>query len=364
MRAATPAEIEEWDLLVAANPDGGHMLQTRAWGEAKRRWGWRPVYLIAEVEAVESVTTGAAGGRTAHSQAGSIAVLFLRRPVPGLGWLWYCPKGPGVVSVEQLRRVLADRTALNGAFSVEVEPEIADTPQNRAALAELGLRKVEDVQIARATVNVDLTPDEDAILASFRPKTRYNVRLAARRGVSVTTVPCEPDAVLAMHRLMGMAFRHAALPLRPLAYYASYWRLFEASGQGALCLARLGDEVLAGAFVVWLGEKGWYKDGGSSPRYRDAMAPHLLQWEVMRFLRARGVRSYDLFAAPRRADLDDPANPVRGLWQFKSGFSADLHEFVGTWGEAVDARRYWIWRRMAEPLTRRVRWRLRGDLLY
>jgi lipid II:glycine glycyltransferase (peptidoglycan interpeptide bridge formation enzyme) len=350
VRPATPAEIEDWDALVAANPDGGHMLQTRAWGEAKRRWGWQPVYRVAELEA------GTPGRR--------IAVLFLRRRVPGLGWLWYCPKGPGVVSVAQLRRVLADRSSLEGAFAVEVEPEIADTPENRSALEDLGLRKVEDVQIARATLCVDLSADEDAILASFRPKTRYNVRLAARRGVSVSTVPCEPDAVAAMHRLMGMAFRHAGLPLRPLPYYAAYWRLFEASGQGALFLARLGEEVLAGAYVVWFGEKGWYKDGGSSPRHREVMAPHLLQWEVMRFLRARGVRSYDLFAAPRRADLDDPANPVRGLWQFKSGFSEDLREFVGTWADVMGERRDWIWRRMGEPVTRRVRWRLRGDLLY
>lgn len=360
MRPATPAEVEEWDRLVAANPDGGHMLQTRAWGEAKRRWGWRPTYLIADAATGDPGTPAGAAG----DPAPRIAVLFLRRPVPGLGWLWYSPKGPGVTSVAQLGRVLSDQSALEGAFSVEVEPEIADTPETRSALQGLGLRKVEDVQIARATLSVDLTRDEDAILASFRPKTRYNIRLAARRGVSVTRVDCEPPAMEAMHRLMGLAFRRATLPLRPLAYHAAYWRLFEASGQGALFLARLGDEVLAGAYAVWLGEKGWYKDGGSSPRHREVMAPHLLQWEVMRFLRARGVRSYDLFAAPRRADLGDPANPVRGLWQFKSGFSADLREFVGTWGLVVDERRYWIWRRMAEPVTRRVRWRLRGDLLY
>jgi lipid II:glycine glycyltransferase (peptidoglycan interpeptide bridge formation enzyme) len=329
------------------------MLQCRAWGEAKRRWGWRPVYLIADPA---PGAAAAAGER--------VAALFLRRLVPGLGWLWYCPKGPGVTSVEALGRVLGDRGSFAGAFSVEVEPEIADTAENRAALAGLGLRKVDDVQVARATVCVDLTPSESAILASFRPKTRYNVRLAARRGVTVSTVPCEPPAVEAMHHLMGMAFRHADLPLRPLAYYASYWRLFEASGQGALLLAHLGDEVLAGAYVVWLGEKGWYKDGGSSPRHHDVMAPHLLQWEAIRFLRARGVRSYDLFGAPRRADLDEPANALRGLWQFKSGFSAELREFVGTWAWVADERRYRAWRRVAEPLVRRVRWRLRGDLLY
>lgn len=346
MRPATPAEIGRWDELVQANPGGGHMLQSRAWGELKRRWGWHPEYMVAE------------------TAAGLVAVLFLRRRVPGLGVLRYAPKGPGVASADALGDVLGDRGAREGAFCVEVEPELPDTPATRAALAELGLHKGEDVQIARATLVVDLTRSEDALLASFRPKTRYNIRLAARRGVTVAVEPCEPPAMAAMHRLMGAAFDRAAFPLRPLPYYATYWRLFEASGQGALLLARLGDEVLAGAYVVWLGGRAWYKDGGSSPRHRELMAPHLVQWEAMRFLRARGVSGYDLFAVPGRAEQQDPASPLHGLWQFKSGFSGELREFVGLWDLVLDRRRQAIWKRVAEPALRRARWRLRGDLLY
>jgi lipid II:glycine glycyltransferase (peptidoglycan interpeptide bridge formation enzyme) len=345
VRPATPAEIDRWDDLVRANPDGGHALQSRAWGDFKRRAGWVPLHLVHE------------------GAGGPLAILFLRRRLPGLGWLCYAPKGPGVTSVDAVHRLLDDRGSLPDAVCVQVEPELPDTPENRAALSAAGLRKSEDVQISRATVFVDVSRDEDEMLASFKPKTRYNVRLAQRRGVIVEPVACTPTAIATMHRLMASAFARAALPLRPVAYFSGYWRLFEACGQGQLFLARHGDEILAGAYVMLLGDKAWYKDGGSLPGRSELMAPHLLQWEIMRWLHARGVASYDLFAVPR-ADEPPHQSSLRGLRQFKTGFSTDVRQFVGTWDLVLDESRYRLWRRMVEPAVRRVLWRLRGDLWY
>jgi lipid II:glycine glycyltransferase (peptidoglycan interpeptide bridge formation enzyme) len=345
VRVATPAEIDRWDELVKANPDRGNMLQTRVWGEFKRAWWWRPVYLFED------------------DPADRVATLFLRRRVRGLGWLWYAPKGPGVTSAEQLRRLLADRHLFTDAFCIQVESEAPDTADNRAALVAMGLRKAADVQVSRATIVVDIVPDEAAILSSFKPKTRYNIRLAGRRGVTVDPVPCTEINVEVLHGLMARAFERAGIPLRPLTYFADYWRLFEASGQGQLFLAQRDGEVLAGAYVVFLGEKAWYKDGGSVGDRGELMAPHLLQWEVMRWLRAHGVRSYDLFAVPR-SDQEADDSPLHGLWQFKSGFSTDVRQFVGTWDLVLDERRYRLWRRIGEPVMRRVRWRLHGDLFY
>jgi lipid II:glycine glycyltransferase (peptidoglycan interpeptide bridge formation enzyme) len=167
-----------------------------------------------------------------------------------------------------------------------------------------------------------------------------------------------------MYRLMAAAFRRAGFPLRPQPYYSGYWRLFEASGQGQLFLARLGEEVLAGAFVIHLGDRAWYKDGGSVTHRHEVMAPHLVQWEAMRWLRARGVRSYDLFAVPSQDQLATGDHPLGGLLQFKAGFTSDIREFVGTWELVLDERRHRIWKRAGEPLLRRLRWRVRGDLLY
>jgi lipid II:glycine glycyltransferase (peptidoglycan interpeptide bridge formation enzyme) len=345
MRPATPAEIDGWDDLLRANPDGGDMLQTRVWGEFKRRGGWRPAYQVSD------------------GPGPPLAVLFLRRHVPGLGHLWYAPKGPGVAAADQLAALLAERDGFAGAFCVQVEPELPDTDLNRSALLAIGLRKSADVQISRATVIVDLARDEAAILASFRRTMRYDIRMGIRLGVTVEAAACSAANVATMHALMAPAFHRGPFPLRPLAYYAGCWRLFEASGQGQLFLARQGGEVVAGAFVTQLGEKAWYKDGGSAVHRRELQAPHLLQWEVMRWLRRRGVRAYDLSGVPRAGEAG-ASSPLQGLKQFKTGFSSDVREFVGTWDLVLDQRRYRLWKRIGEPVVRRARWRLHHDLLY
>ena len=346
MRPATRAELRAWDELVAANPDGGQILQTRAWGEFKRAHRWAPGYLVSE--------TGP-----------PVAVMMLRHVVPGLGALGYIPKGPGVATTDQLGPVLDGlRANAGGAFAVKVEPEIEASDSAVAALRRLGLEKSRhDVQISRATIIVDLRPDEDALIASFKPKCRYNIRLAARRGVTVAPVPLDDTTIDTMYSLMASTRDRAGFTLRSRAYFSGYWRLHEAAGQGQLFFASLDGEVLAGVFATFVGRKAWYKDGGSTKEHSDAMAPHLLQWEVMRWLRGRGVESYDLVAVPPRAELD-PRHKLYGLYRFKSGFSDRVTEFVGTWDLPLQRRRFAAWNAIAERAAHQWAYRVRHDLLY
>jgi lipid II:glycine glycyltransferase (peptidoglycan interpeptide bridge formation enzyme) len=346
MRPATSREIVAWDDLVTANPGGGQFLQTRAWGEFKRRWGWTPTYWIAQV-----------GG-------GDVAVLFLRRGVAGLGDIWYAPKGPGVAGADGLVEVLADRAPLRGAFLVKVEPEVEESAADQRAWYAAGLRKSpSDVQMSRATIVVDLDREEDALLASFKPKTRYNIRLAARRGVTVAAVPMTAANMDAMYSLMLATQDRAGFVLRSARYFQQYWELQAASGQGQLFFASWQGEVLAGLYAIHLGERAWYKDGGSTKLHSDLMAPHLLQWEVMRWLRHRGVCRYDLVAVPPSSQLTE-RHPLYGIYRFKSGFSDRITDFVGTWDLPVRPRAYAAWQRFGETATQRLRWRLHHDLLY
>ncbi|HSP66010.1 MAG TPA: peptidoglycan bridge formation glycyltransferase FemA/FemB family protein, partial [Candidatus Deferrimicrobium sp.] len=202
---------------MVANPDGGHILQTRAWGEFKRAWGWRPTYWIAT-----------AGGR-------DVAVLFQRRTVPGFGELWYAPKGPGVTDSDGVAEVLSDREAMKNAFLVKVEPEIAEAHADTAAWRAAGLRKAHhDVQMSRATIIVDLDREEEALLASFKSKTRYNIRLAARRGVEVAAVEMTDANIAIMYSLMAATRERAGFFLRSERYFGGYWELQAASGQAQL----------------------------------------------------------------------------------------------------------------------------------
>ena len=93
------------------------------------------------------------------------------------------------------------------------------------------------------------------------------------------------------------------------------------------------------------------------------MAPHLLQWEVMCWLRERGVESYDLVAVPPAAELN-PSHPLFGLYRFKSGFSDRITEYVGTWDLPISRRRYAAWNAIAERAAHQWAYRVRHDLLY
>jgi lipid II:glycine glycyltransferase (peptidoglycan interpeptide bridge formation enzyme) len=346
LRTATRREIGRWDELVVANPDGGHILQTRAWGEFKRAWGWRPTYWIVEAAGTE------------------VAVLFLRRHIPGFGDLWYAPKGPGVTDADSLPAVLGDHAPMHDAFLVKLEPEIEQYAAATRSWRAAGLRKAAaDVQISRATIIVDLDRDEDTLIASFKPKARYNIRLAARRGVEVAAVEMNDANIATMYSLMAATRERAGFFLRSERYFRGYWELQAASGQGQLFFASWQGQVLAGVFATFLGTHGWYKDGGSTKEHSELMAPHLLQWEVMRWLRERGVRTYDLVAVPPSSELND-THPLFGLYRFKSGFSETITEFVGTWDLPLRPRACAAWNRWGERAANTLNRRVRHDLLY
>lgn len=346
MRDASHAEIARWDDLVVANPDGGQILQSRAWGEFKRAHHWMPRYLISEA-------------RT------PLAVLMLRHAIPGLGELGYIPKGPGVAGIDQLGSVIDElRGSAGRAFVLKVEPEIEQGDAAVAALRGIGLEKSRhDVQISRATIIVDLRPDENALLASFKPKCRYNIRLARRHGVTVEPVPVDAGSIDTMYELMASTRDRAGFTLRSKEYFSGYWRLHAAAGHGQLFFASLHGTVLAGVFATHMGTKAWYKDGGSTKEHAAVMAPHLLQWEVMRWLKGRGVGAYDLVAVPP-ADQLTPDHPLFGLYRFKSGFSEKITEYVGTWDLPIRRSRYAAWNRVAERAAHQWSYRVRHDLLY
>jgi lipid II:glycine glycyltransferase (peptidoglycan interpeptide bridge formation enzyme) len=345
MREATAAELARWDELVLGNPDGGHILQSRLWGDFKARHRWQPKHLVYET-----------GGR-------ELFVLVLTRNFPGFGQLWYAPKGPGVAGAGQLGDVVTQTTQRGGAFCVKWEPELLEDEVDMRQVAGGRLvRALNDIQANKATITVDLRPSEEAILATFKPKTRYNVRLAARKGVQVDAVASSADNLATMYALLAAAQERAGFLIRPREYYLDYWTFHADRQLGQLFFARLEDEVIAGAYVTRFGTKGWYKDGGSLRQHANVMAPHLLQWEVMRWLRARDVTSYDLLGVPPRRHMS-PTHPLHGLVQFKSGFSPEVTEYVGTWDQPL-RRSHRLWATVGERFFTVSSERLRHEPLF
>ena len=343
MRPATAEEIARWDELVAANPDGGAVLQLRAFGETKARHGWQVRYFRLD----------------------ELAVTVVSRRLPGLGELWYIPNGPGVTDLDGLKRFVAAAHQLaNPPFLIKIGPEIAKGAIAPAQLQKLGLLPVRSLQYNVSTVIVDLRPAEEDILAAFRQKTRYNVRLAAKKGVTVAAVPTDQAAMDMMYHLYATTTKRAGVYLRSKRYFSDYWQRYADAGHGQMFFASYEGQVLAGAFILFVGTKALYKDGGSVREHTAVQAPYALQWEIMRWLKAHGIQSYDMHGVPPPDHIDDPTHPMAGLARFKTGFQSEVTEFIGTYDLPLDAAKYTRWLRYGQRLAMSYEFRVRKRLFY
>jgi lipid II:glycine glycyltransferase (peptidoglycan interpeptide bridge formation enzyme) len=346
MRPATEEEIQRWDKLIEANPDGGNALQSAAWGEFKGRWGWQPRKYVYELR----------GGRT-------VAAQWQVRKVTGQGEIWYCPKGPGVVApADFIEIVKMTRAAgLSGVFA-RFESEVLDDSVKSSRLAAQLVRSNRDPG-SKSTIFVDLSVGEDAALASFNQTARRNIRKAVAAGVEVEPVEPTKANLHTMFELMKATEARAKYGLRSEAYFSDYWSTQIAAGQAQLLFARHEGEVLAGVFVTFLGTRAWYKDGGSFDRKRELQPSYLLQWEVMRWLMARGTRQYDLVGSPNRADAGT-GDSRDGLYEFKRKFNPEITEFIGCWDLPLGTFRYKTWRKVGERVAARLANRQPERFLY
>lgn len=346
MRFATDEEITRWDELVVVNPDGGNTLQCRAFAAVKQAAGWTPRYVIHELD------------------DGDVAALYLSKKIMGLGELWYAPKGPGVLTANQLQEVTRDlKSNIKGVFAVKVEPDIISRSIRNEDLESFGLVKVRNIQYNWATVLIDLQPSEEEIINSFRQKTRYNIRLAERKGVTVEAVEVTDENLAIMYELMAVTAKRAGVFLRDKKYFYDFWSGHAKANCGTLFFARYEGTVVAGAFITHLGHKALYKDGGSGREHANVQAPYALQWGIMQWLKGHGVTEYDLHGTPPAAKIDDETHPLHGLARFKTGFNDHVTEYIGTYDLPITDR-YKLWTQFGERLVAGYAHRIKKELFY
>jgi peptidoglycan pentaglycine glycine transferase (the first glycine) len=323
---------ETWDHFVAEHP-GGHLLQTSPWGALKSQFGW-----TAERVALSRDGTLLAGAQ------------ILYRRLPGLGRLAYIPKGPlvGWHDEEQVSALFAalDQTVRSqGAIALTIEPDLPDEAIHVERLLTLGFHPspLDSVQ-PRRTIVVDISADEDATLAAMKQKTRYNVRLAERKGVTVQEAT-EAD-LPAFHALMAATGERDAFGVHAPAYYDAAYRLFVPRGWARLLLAEVEMEPVAAVMAFALPPRAWYFYGASGDAHREKMAPYLLQWEAIRWAKSLGCITYDLYGVPDEdeetleAQFTQRSNGLWGVYRFKRGFGGTLVRSVGAWDRVYAPLRY------------------------
>ena len=311
-----------WTQALQALPNR-HFLQTWEWGALRERHGWRAHRYVCE-----------------HDNQVAAAFTLLTRRIPVLPWrIAYVPKGPVLdYANEPLFAAVLDRIAVAArdakALYVKIDPDI---PEGNASTARLyqacgWQASHEQIQFPH-TAMLDLASGADALLASMKPKTRYNIRLAARRDVKVEHSTDWHE----LFRIYADTAKRDGFAIREERYYHDLWSLFHQSGQGECFLARVDGEAVAGLYLIHNGDTGWFYTGASSQRHRDKMPNYLLQWHAIQWLIDRGYRRYDLWGAPTVMDESDP---LWGVYRFKSGFGARYERRLGAYDFVLNGPGY------------------------
>lgn len=369
-----------WDAHIAGLP-GAHVLQTTAWASVKAQYGWQPLYLTW------------AAGSNAPPQA---AALVLQRSLPVAGLaarmrILYAAKGPLLDwGNPALRgRVLDDLRLLarrQGGIFIKIDPDVplgsgipgtdADQPgpHGLQTLNDLQGRgwifSAEQIQF-RNTVLLDLTHDEEALLAHMKQKTRYNIRLAMRKGLTVR-VGTPADFPL-LYRMYAQTSLRDGFVIRDEAYYRLVWQTFypqpampPAPSQPIAepLIAEIDGEPIAALVLFRFAGKAWYLYGMSTEAHRETMPNYLLQWEALRRARAAGCTVYDLWGAP---DEFSPSDSLWGVFRFKEGLGGRVVRHIGAWDLPAQPLLYRLYTqtlpRLLDVMRRRGRQRTRQATL-
>jgi peptidoglycan pentaglycine glycine transferase (the first glycine) len=312
---------EAWDAFVRAHPRA-HLLQLSAWGELKAGFGWRPVRVAL---------AGADGQLVAGVQ------LLLRRLPLRLGWLAYAPYGPLVdwSDAGQVRDLLAgvDQVARQQrAVFLKIEPGFGLEGVDFAAY---GFRRSAQTVQPPRTVMLDLSADDEAILARMNQGTRRNIRKSSKNDVEIREGT--RDDVQHLNALLAETGARDEFGVHMPAYYERAYDLFVPSGHAALILGRHADRDLAGVMVFALGDSAWYLYGASSDRERQRMASYGVQWAGIRWAKARGATEYDMYGVPDEdpasleAQFETRSDGLWGVYRFKRGWGGTVRRSVGAW---------------------------------
>ena len=337
---------EEWNNFVAASAYGD-VLQCWEWGELKARTGWQSLPIAVEREGEIAATC-----------------LVLRRPIPLVGGcLLYAPRGP-IVDFDdksvwtELLSEIRQLAQEHKAMAFKIDPAIpAEAQDVVTTLQAAGFRSCGQVGALGGTqpryvMKADISPEPDDLMAAFKPKTRYNIRLAARKGV-VVSADCTRGNVADFYHILQITAQRDGFMVRDISYFYDIWDLIIQQDLGQMFLAYVGEELVAGTIAFILGEQAWYVYGASSNRHREKMPNHLLQWEMIKWARARGCHTFDMRGVAREID-GVPQGELAGLNRFKRGFAAEYVEYIGEWDLVFRP----LWYRLfttGEPMLRRLR---------
>ena len=342
-------------------------MQTTEWAKVKAQTGWKPFYLVwnpkGDSRELEQVHMSAwePGGQQPLATA-----LALQRTISPGGFaarlrIVYVPKGP-LLDWENLplrRKVLKDLTTLakrQGAIFIKIDPDVIlgnglpnspedqVSPAGQSVITDLRERgwQLSDEQIQfRNTVILNLQSDEEELLRRMKQKTRYNVGLAGRKGVTVRSGNL--DDLTLLYQMYAETSIRDGFVIRSEDYYYLTWKTFMQAGLAEVLIAEVDGEAIAAVIVFTFAGRAWYVYGMSREAHREKMPNYLLQWRAIQSARNKGCTTYDLWGAP---DEFVDTDPLWRVYRFKEGLGGNVVRHIGAWDLPTRPMMYGLYTRI------------------
>ena len=299
------------------NNKKSHFLQSPEWAKVKTDWKHEMIVIEEDGEI-----------------KGTMGILLRKVPVFNR-YIMYAPRGfvcneHDKETLKKLTEKAKEIAKEYKAFIFRLDPDISNTDEEFKKIAEdigykvkKNIKNIDQVIQPKYVFRLDLSnKTEEDLLASFNQKTRYNVRLAIKKGVKVRNGTKEDLKIF--YDIMKETGSRDNFFIRPLSYFEHIYDCMSPK-HVKLIIAEHEGNPIAAVMPIMYGNKVWYLYGGSSNKYRNLMPNYLLQFEMMKWGLENNCDIYDFRGVSGFKNENDPQY---GVYKFKKGFNPEFVEFV------------------------------------
>lgn len=312
-------EVKEYCEFLENSPRS-HFLQSPEWAKIKNNWR-NEVILIRDEE---------------NKIIGSMSILIQKIPIINRTIL-YCPRGPicDISNKEVLRKLIDEIKKLakkEKSFIFRWDPDIPNNNEEfKKIVAENGIKFKNNIN---HDINKVIQPKyemilnikdktEEELLASFSQKTRYNIRLSIKKGV--TFEEGTSSDIEQFFDMLKTTSQRDEFIIRDVSYYKKVYNTMNETGHAKLYFALYNNERIASTLEIIYGNKAWYLYGASLRKYSNVMPNYLLQWEMIKNAKKNGCEYYNFGGASGYMNENTPGY---GVFRFKKGFNPEFTEYI------------------------------------
>jgi lipid II:glycine glycyltransferase (peptidoglycan interpeptide bridge formation enzyme) len=289
-----------------------HIVQSPEWGEFKTKTG-RQTYLEG------------------NAQFSTHQLPFT--PIK----IGYCPKiDPASIDWPTLQKFAQKNHFCAIRFDTPNIPTNSNLAPQAIEIFEKHCQKIAKHTFAEHTIFLDLTPSESTLLSKCHPKTRYNISLAERKGVTVS-LENNQTGIDTLIKLQKETATRQGFYVHPDHYYQTLWQTLFPKKMANILVARFENEPLTAWMLFNYQEVLYYPYGASSDTHRNLMASNLVAWKAILLGKKLNCRTFDMWGA---SDPNQPDDPWSGFTRFKLSYGGQLIKFISSYDLIINPVEY------------------------